>query len=100
MAPPSSSATPTTPAPRAGWLTSSPRPGRNRPDGNCSAPWITWPCPKPFDYFDEAALFYRSLLGLRHQANEEVASPYGLIRSRAVRSVAGGVRLVLNVPLL
>jgi len=55
---------------------------------------------QPFDYFDEAALFYRSLLGMRHQANEEVASPYGLIRSRAVRSVAGGVRLVLNVPLL
>jgi 4-hydroxyphenylpyruvate dioxygenase len=55
---------------------------------------------QPFDYFDEAALFYRSLLGMRDQGNEEVASPYGLVRSRAVRSVGGGVRLVLNVPLL
>jgi 4-hydroxyphenylpyruvate dioxygenase len=55
---------------------------------------------QPFDYFDEAALFYRSLLGLHDQASEEVASPYGLVRSRAVRSTGGGVRLVLNVPLL
>jgi 3-dehydroshikimate dehydratase len=55
---------------------------------------------QPFDYFDEAALFYRSLLGMHDQASEEVASPYGLVRSRAVRSAGGGVRLVLNVPLL
>jgi 4-hydroxyphenylpyruvate dioxygenase len=55
---------------------------------------------QPFDYFDEAVLFYRSLLGMRDQASEEVASPYGLVRSRAVRSVGGDVRLVLNVPLL
>jgi len=55
---------------------------------------------QPFDYFDEAVLFYRSLLGMHDQASEEVASPYGLVRSRSVRSVGGGVRLVLNVPLL
>jgi 3-dehydroshikimate dehydratase len=55
---------------------------------------------QPFDYFDEAVLFYRSLLGMHDQASEEVASPYGLVRSRAVRSAGGGVRLVLNVPLL
>jgi 4-hydroxyphenylpyruvate dioxygenase len=55
---------------------------------------------QPFDYFDEAVLFYRSLLGMHDQASEEVASPYGLVRSRAVRSADGGVRLVLNVPLL
>jgi 4-hydroxyphenylpyruvate dioxygenase len=55
---------------------------------------------QPFDYFDEAALFYRSLLGMHHQANEEVASLYGLVRSRSIRSAGGGVRLVLNVPLL
>jgi 4-hydroxyphenylpyruvate dioxygenase len=53
-----------------------------------------------FDYFDEAVLFYRSLLGMRDQASEEVASPYGLMRSRAIRSAGGGVRLVLNVPVL
>ena len=55
---------------------------------------------QPFDYFDEAALFYRALLGMHHQASEEVASPYGLVRSRSIRSAGGGVRLVLNVPLL
>jgi 4-hydroxyphenylpyruvate dioxygenase len=55
---------------------------------------------QPFDYFDEAALFYRSLLGMRPQASQEVASPYGLVRSRAVRSAGNGVRLVLNTPLL
>jgi 4-hydroxyphenylpyruvate dioxygenase len=55
---------------------------------------------QPFDYFDEAALFYRSLLGMHPQASQEVASPYGLVRSRAVCSAGGGVRLVLNVPLL
>jgi 4-hydroxyphenylpyruvate dioxygenase len=55
---------------------------------------------QPFDYFDEAALFYRSLLGLRYQPSEEVASPYGLVRSRAAGSAGGGVRLVLNVPML
>jgi 4-hydroxyphenylpyruvate dioxygenase len=55
---------------------------------------------QPSDYFDEATLFYRSLLGMRPQASQEVASPYGLVRSRAVRSAGHGVRLVLNTPLL
>ena len=55
---------------------------------------------QPFDYFDEAVLFYRSLLGMRPQGSQEVASPYGLVRSRAVRSPGGGIRLILNVPLL
>ncbi len=55
---------------------------------------------QPFDYFDEAMLFYRSVLGLHDQASEEVAAPYGLVRSRTVRSAGRGVRLVLNVPRL
>ena len=54
---------------------------------------------QPFDYFDEAVLFYRSLLGMCPQASQEVASPYGLVRSRAVRGPCGGIRLILNVPL-
>ena len=54
---------------------------------------------QPFDGFDEAALFFQTVLGLRPQSSEEVASPYGLIRSRAMRA-GDGVRLVLNVPLL
>lgn len=54
---------------------------------------------QPFDGFDEATLFYQSVLGMRSQGSGEVASPYGLVRSRAMWA-SGGVRLALNVPLL
>src|SRR6185437_13881512 len=54
---------------------------------------------QPDDGFDEATLFYQSLLGMRAQGSEEVASPYGLVRSRPMRAPGGEVRLVLNVPL-
>ena len=52
----------------------------------------------PFDAFDEAALFYRSVLALRPQELREVPSPAGLVTSRAVSDAGGRVRLVLNVP--
>lgn len=55
---------------------------------------------QPFDYFDEAVLFYRSLLGLQPLESLELAAPTGLVRSRAVANREGTVRLVLNVPLL
>jgi 4-hydroxyphenylpyruvate dioxygenase len=55
---------------------------------------------QPFNGFDEATTFYQSLLGMRQQGSEELASPYGLVRSRAMRAAGGAVRLVLNVPLL
>jgi 4-hydroxyphenylpyruvate dioxygenase len=48
--------------------------------------------------FDEAALFYRSVLGLSPQESQEFAGPDGLIRSRAFGD--GRVRLALNVPLV
>ena len=48
---------------------------------------------QPFDYFDEAALFYRSVLGLELQSGHELAAPDGLVRSRAARSADGSVRL-------
>jgi 4-hydroxyphenylpyruvate dioxygenase len=53
---------------------------------------------QPFDGFDEAALFYRAVLALEPDGGEEVASPDGLVRSRALSG--GGVRLALNVPVL
>jgi 4-hydroxyphenylpyruvate dioxygenase len=53
---------------------------------------------QPFDSFDEATLFYQSVLGMLPQGSQELASPYGLVRSRAMR--ANGVRLALNAPLL
>jgi 4-hydroxyphenylpyruvate dioxygenase len=55
---------------------------------------------QPFDYFDEAALFYRSVLGLQPRESQEVATPDGLVRSRAVTSRDGSIRLALNVPLV
>ncbi|HEX3317480.1 MAG TPA: TIM barrel protein [Solirubrobacteraceae bacterium] len=56
--------------------------------------------PQPFDAFDEAALFYRSLLDLAPTGSRELAAPHGLVRSRAVADVAGHVQLALNVPVL
>ncbi|HEY2260751.1 MAG TPA: TIM barrel protein, partial [Solirubrobacteraceae bacterium] len=55
---------------------------------------------QPFHYFDEAALFYRSVLGLEPNQSLELAAPDGLVRSRAVASPDGSVRLALNVPVL
>ncbi|GLY05549.1 sugar phosphate isomerase/epimerase and 4-hydroxyphenylpyruvate domain-containing protein [Actinoplanes sp. NBRC 101535] len=55
---------------------------------------------QPFDHFDEAGLFYRSVLGLTALATEEFAAPYGLMRSRAVASGDRGVRLALTVSVL
>jgi 4-hydroxyphenylpyruvate dioxygenase len=55
---------------------------------------------QPAYHLDEATLFYQSVLGLRQQNSEEIADPYGLVRSRAMASTNGGVRFVLNVPAL
>jgi 4-hydroxyphenylpyruvate dioxygenase len=55
---------------------------------------------QPFDYFDEAALFYRSVLALEPTESLEFAGPDGLVRSRAVASADHRVQLALNVPLL
>ncbi|MEU6720286.1 TIM barrel protein [Nonomuraea sp. NPDC046802] len=51
---------------------------------------------QPPHYFDEAALFYRTVLGLRPQESLELPDPYGLLRSRAM-SGGGNVRMVLNL---
>ncbi len=51
----------------------------------------------PWECFDEAVLFYTSLLGLSAGASQEVPAPDGLVRSQVVRSVSGGCRLALNV---
>ena len=52
---------------------------------------------QPWKFFDEATLFYRSVLGLEPYDSLDVADPYGLLRSRAVTSGDGAVRLALNV---
>lgn len=55
---------------------------------------------QPFDRFDEAALFYRAVLGLRAQHSSQVAAPFGLVRNRAVANQDGTVRICLSVSVL
>ncbi|WP_308282518.1 sugar phosphate isomerase/epimerase and 4-hydroxyphenylpyruvate domain-containing protein [Pseudonocardia nigra] len=55
---------------------------------------------QPFDHFDEAMLFYRSVLGLQPETATEVAAPFGLVRHRAVRDPGGRVRIALSAALL
>ncbi|MEU0076066.1 TIM barrel protein [Streptomyces sp. NPDC006332] len=52
---------------------------------------------QPWHHFDEAALFHRGVLGLRAQESVDVADPYGLLRSRAVATPDGSVRIALSV---
>ncbi|MFC7494426.1 MULTISPECIES: bifunctional sugar phosphate isomerase/epimerase/4-hydroxyphenylpyruvate dioxygenase family protein [unclassified Nocardioides] len=51
----------------------------------------SWQC------FDEAVLFYSSVLGLAADPSQEVPAPNGLVRSQVVRSTTGACRLALNV---
>ncbi|MEV6898473.1 TIM barrel protein [Amycolatopsis sp. NPDC051372] len=53
---------------------------------------------QPFDHFDEAALFYRAVLGLEPDPVTEFAAPFGLVRSRTVSG--GTVRIALDSALL
>lgn len=48
------------------------------------------------DDFDEAALFYRSVLGLRATETIELTAPFGLIRSRETSDPTGNVHITLN----
>jgi 4-hydroxyphenylpyruvate dioxygenase len=55
---------------------------------------------QPYDRFDEAALFYRTVLGLATQHSSEIAAPFGLVRNRAVANPDGSVRICLSVSVL
>jgi 3-dehydroshikimate dehydratase len=55
---------------------------------------------QPFDHFDEAALFYRAVLGLEPEPVTEFAAPFGLVRSRTVADPSGRVRIALESALL
>ncbi|MEU4242582.1 VOC family protein [Actinoplanes sp. NPDC026619] len=55
---------------------------------------------QPFDNFDEAGLFYHSVLGLTHSSSGEFAAPFGLMRSRAFATPDRGIRLALTVALV
>ena len=83
----SSSARPTDPA---GWLadfaSAEPDPTAGAGTGITGVDHVA--LTQPFDRFDEAALFYRSVLGLQTQHSSEVAAPFGLVRNRAVADPA------------
>ncbi len=90
----------TRPGDAASWLSDfTPTPSAARPAGELTRIDHV-ALAHPFDAFDEAALFYRSVLGLEPRDSLELAAPDGLVRSRAVTSGDGGVRLALSVPLL
>jgi 4-hydroxyphenylpyruvate dioxygenase len=55
---------------------------------------------QPFEQFQESSLFYQLVLGLRPRGSVEYAAPNGLMRSRALASAGGRVRLAVNVPAL
>jgi len=48
------------------------------------------------DDFDQVALFYRSVLGLRSDPATELAAPFGLIRSRSATDPEQRVRITLS----
>ena len=52
---------------------------------------------QPWQHYDEAVLFYSSVLGLEAQAALEVAGPVGLVTSQVMRSRDGRIRLALNL---
>ncbi|AXG81354.1 bifunctional sugar phosphate isomerase/epimerase/4-hydroxyphenylpyruvate dioxygenase family protein [Streptomyces paludis] len=53
--------------------------------------------PQPWHQFDEASLFYRGVLGLVPDESLDLADPFGLLRSRAVSTADGSLRIALNV---
>lgn len=50
-----------------------------------------------WEYFDEAVLFYSSVLALTPGNTQDVAAPTGLVRSQVVTSDDKAIRLALNV---
>jgi 4-hydroxyphenylpyruvate dioxygenase len=55
---------------------------------------------EPFDDFNRAGLFYRSVLGLRPEPDTEFAAPFGLVRSQALTDAGRHVRIALNAAVL
>ncbi|WP_347334922.1 4-hydroxyphenylpyruvate dioxygenase family protein, partial [Ralstonia pseudosolanacearum] len=51
----------------------------------------------PAHRMDTFVLFYRAVLGLQPLALQEIPDPYGLVRSRAMVSADGALRLPLSV---
>ena len=83
-----------------GWLTDFPADDGAAPGSGSISSIDHVAMTQPFDNFDEAALFYRSLLGLATQHASEVAAPFGLVRNRTVADPERTLRLGLSVSVL
>lgn len=81
-----------------GWLGDFLPTGETRTPGGIAIDHLS--LAQPFDRYDEAALFYRSVLGLTDDEAGEFAAPFGLVRTLAIRNADRRVRLALSVPLL
>ena len=55
---------------------------------------------QPYDRFDEASLFFRTVLGLPTRHSSEIAAPFGLVRNRTAANAAGSVRIGMTVSVL
>lgn len=55
---------------------------------------------QPYDRFDEAALFFRTVLGLPIRHSSEIAAPFGLVRNRTAANDDGSVRIGMTVSVL
>lgn len=55
---------------------------------------------QPYDRFDEAALFFRTVLGLPIRHSSEIAAPFGLVRNRTAANADGSVRIGMTVSVL
>lgn len=51
---------------------------------------------QPFDRYEEATLFLRSVLGLEPEYDLEIAAPFGLVRIRSMANAARSVRIGLS----
>ncbi|WP_293782496.1 bifunctional sugar phosphate isomerase/epimerase/4-hydroxyphenylpyruvate dioxygenase family protein [uncultured Aeromicrobium sp.] len=52
---------------------------------------------QPWQHFDEAVLFYSSVLGLTAESSTDVPGPSGLVRSQVMRTSDGVLRIPLNL---
>jgi 4-hydroxyphenylpyruvate dioxygenase len=52
---------------------------------------------QPWQHYDEAVLFYSSVLALSPQPSQDVSSPTGLVRSQVMQADDRRVRLALNL---
>lgn len=69
----------------------------HRPGGGCVVGVDHVALTQPWHQYDEAILFYRSVIGLQPHDSVDVPDPYGLRRSRAVSTPDGGVRIALSI---